>query len=157
MVSEIEGIRKFLVSSEYTALSAEIMESTGKRICTDLYDAEVDVCEKARSSAEVSIADLSALLRQERGELKNFCIRYVRSERLLDSGQEYNAAEEGAQAEEANENYVGHSQTFLFSYALLFFLLKHKRSHVSTFLKKIRKPNASKYQKVVESLFDATA
>ncbi len=88
VASEIEGIQKFLVSSEYTALSAEIIELTGKRIHTDRYDAEVNFCEKARSSAKLSIADLNALSKQEYGELKDFCIKYFHSERLPNSGQE---------------------------------------------------------------------
>jgi hypothetical protein len=155
MVNEIESIRTFLASSEYRDLAAEIIESTQKRLGDDLYDAEIAYCEKARSSAELTIGELTSLLIQERGALKDFCTTYIKSERALDSGQEYNPAEAEDQPEAANETYVGHSQTFLFSYAVLFFLLKHKRSHLPTFLKKIRKPNASKYQKAVESVFDA--
>jgi hypothetical protein len=155
MVSDIDSIRAFLASGEYTSLSREIIESANRRLCDDLYDAEVAYCDKAKSSAEISINDLRSLIKEERAALKDFCVMYIKAERALDSGQEYNPAEEEDQSEQENETYVGHSQTFLFSYAVLFFLLKYKRSHMPSFLKKIRKPNASKYQKAVESVFDA--
>lgn len=155
MVSEIEAIRAFMSLDYYVALSVEIIESTNKRLCDDLYDAEIAYCEKARSAAKLSVSDLRLLLQQERAEFKEFCISYIKSERRLDLGQEYNSSGTGLLLENTDETYVGHSQTFLFSCAVLFFLLKHKRSQLAAFLKKIRKPNATEYQKVVESLFDA--
>ncbi len=154
-MTESAAIKPFLLSSDYTALSIEITESTKKWLCDDLYDAEIAFCEKVRASAEISISDLNSLLSKERGALKDFCIKYIKSEQALDSGQEYNPVEAEHQLGEADETYVGHSQTFLFSFAILFFLLKHKKSHVPIFLKKIRKPNASKYQTAIESLDDA--
>jgi hypothetical protein len=154
MVDDVGDIKAFLQFDKYSSLAEKIVQRANKRLCTDIYDAEVTYCQKILGAATVSLADIRSLLVGDAEKLERFCVRLIRAEKLLNLGQDFNPYEPEEQEEE-NEVYVGHSKTFLLTFSVLYLLLRDERSKLSAYLKVIRQPKAVKYQRGIELVFDS--
>ena len=153
MVEDVGDIKAFLQLDKYSGLAERIVQRANKRLCTDLYDAEVTYCQKILGAATLSLTDLRTLLVRDAEKLERFCVRLIHAEKLLNLGQDFNPHEPEEQEEE-NEAYVGHSKTFLLTFSVLYLLLRDERSKLSAYLKVIRQPKAVKYQRGIELVFD---
>ncbi len=148
-----QPIEPLIKSQEYDELAKRIMAQTNKTLCTDIYDAEVAYCQKILAAAEISAAEINSLLTGDAALLEAFCIQLIKAERSLELGQDYNEHEPEDQEEE-NEQYVGHSPTFLLTFSVMYMLLRDRRKEFGKYLKAIRQPKAKEYQRRVEAIFD---
>ena len=154
MVENVSAVKVLLHSRAYVELAEKVVHRAKKKLCADVYDAELTYCQKVLSSAAVSLSDLNLAFERDATRLEEFCVGLVRAEKLLDVGQEFNPLEPDEQEEES-ETYVGHSQTFLLSFAVMYLLLQSRRIDFAAYLKMMRQPKAAKYQRGVESVFDS--
>ncbi|KAF0867290.1 hypothetical protein [Pseudomonas sp. LD120] len=154
MVNESEEIRAFLESEKYIYLTKKNNKNHRKKLCDDLYDAELEFGSNCLKSSELSLLDIDKLLENDADTLEKFCIKLIRAEDTFAVDQEFNLLDEN-EKEKENEVYVGHSQTFLLTFAILFLLLRDRRDHLPTYLKKTRQPNAKKYQHALEVAYES--
>ena len=153
MVVDIKSIFQFLRSPKYSELALDVVQRTSKRLCDDLYDAELVHCQKALDAAGLALASIEALLNQDSDRIRKFSVALIRAENAIDLGQDFNPLEE-PEDESSNETYVGHSLTFILTFSILYILIRDDRGRLAQYLKKMRQPKASKYQKAVETIFD---
>ena len=154
MVNEFEEIRSFLESEKYICLTKTIIKITEKKLCSDLYDAELKLGFDCLKISKISLIDIDKAIENDVNILEKFCIKIIRTEDIFTVDQEFNPLDEN-ENENENEIYVGHSQTFLLTFTILFLLLRDRRDHLSTYLKKTRQPNAKKYQNYLEVAYES--
>lgn len=153
MVEDIESIRKFLHLLRYSDLASDVIRRANKRLCSDLYDAELVLCQKALDAAGITLNSIEVLLTQDLDRIRKFSVALIKTEKVIDVGQDFNPLEESGD-EPSNETYVGHSLTFLLTFSIVYILVRDDRGRFAQYLKKMRQPKASKYQKAVEAIFD---
>jgi hypothetical protein len=153
MVESNQPIRDFINSKNYSQQAFNIIHNAKKKLCDDLYDAEIDYCKKSLDAANLKLEDVVALLHQNSSQFHKFNLNLIKNEKLLDVGQDFNPHEEH-EDDSANETYAGHSLTYLFTFAITYLLLRDNRNYFLQYLKKMRQPKSNKYQKIVESIYD---
>jgi hypothetical protein len=157
MTNDIEGgadeIRNLIASNPYRKLAEAIISAAGKRLCADVYDAEISHCMKLCAASGLTTIDISRLVSAEETELKAFCVAYIAAEEKLSLGQEYNPLEPPEDLEPPVEIYNCHSQVFLFDYGIYFLMLRDKPGQLASFLKATRVPHAAKYGKLLIKFF----
>ena len=146
-------ISNLISSEEYKSISVEITKRTNKILCNDIYDAEIEYCEKILDASKVSIDEVRKKIKDGEDKFLNYCIAYISIESSLEQGQEYNESEIPVEDEPANEKYVGHSQTFLFQNAVFYLVLEGKEEFLMDFLKRIKKPHAKKFSTSLRRFF----
>ncbi|WPO50161.1 hypothetical protein [Pseudomonas sp. S1Bt23] len=154
MVNETGEIKVFLESKNYTEIAKRIIDLAGKRLCTDLYDAEVEFSRRSLNDAELSLLDIERLLEHDCLSIEKFSLELIRSENKLRVDQEFNPLDY-EEVDDSQESYAGHSPTFLLTSSILFLLLRDRKSYLSVYLKKSRQPNAKKYQRALEEVFES--
>lgn len=152
MVDNFKSILEFINSKKYFEISSEIVALANKRLCDDLYDAELAYCQNVLDAAGLTLDEISLLLQQDTDRLGRFCLSMIRAEKALNVGQDFNPDEE-PEDEPSNETYVGHSPTFLLIFSVVYILIANGKGDLAQYLKNIRQPRSVKYQKVVEKLF----
>jgi len=110
-----------------------------------LYEVEVELGRNCLKNSDLSLLDIYKTLENDAASLEKFCIALIKAEDTLSVNQEFNpleSSEDEDEDEDEDESYVGHSQTFLLTFAILFLLLRDRRSHLKIYLMKSRQPNA---------------
>lgn len=155
MVNTTEAVRVFLESKKYTDLARKIVERTRKTLCVDLYEVEVEYSMRSLNDAELILLDIDRLLEQDSYLLEKFSVALIKAENALSVDQEFNPLDPEEEKEDSHESYVGHSPTFLLTFAILFLLLRDRRNYLPAYFKKSRQPNAKKYQRALEEAFES--
>ncbi|CAN5907567.1 hypothetical protein BH11PSE8_BH11PSE8_34020 [soil metagenome] len=151
----LEDIRKLVRSKIYKARAVRILEGTEYRISRELHEAELGYAAGMIQASELDFARVAEFVSAEsNARLEVFCRTYMRAEAFLDQGQEYNPAEPPERDELSDEEYDGHSQTFLIQFATLMLVLEEQQEHLAAFLKKIRAPHAAKRAAALRRFFD---
>lgn len=147
-------IKSFLATPDYLEFAKDALSNTGFHLVPDLYDVEIDYTIPRMEAANVSLGEIKRLTESKNENFKFFCHSYLKIQHMLDLGEEYNPEEfDEADLEESNEHYVGHSQTFVIQYAVLYILLSSRPDELTAYLKKIREPHAAKQSKLLRSFY----
>lgn len=146
-------IRNVILSNDYSEISKNTIKSTGKTLCDDMFDAEIEYCVKLIEASKIPVSEIQALVRNKEDAFIEYCKYYIFAAEKLELGQEYNPKEIPVVDEPSNEATIGYSKTYLFQYGVFFIMLMNKIDELTDFLKKIRKPHASKFAKSLNSFF----
>jgi hypothetical protein len=147
------NVRKLLQNSAYKIESQKVIKALSLRLSEEIHDPEIEYTASLLDAARVSTDDIENMIAKDSERLRQFCCAYIKAQPALDLGQEYNPNEDGDDGESSNEEYDGHSQTFLIQYASLYLLLSRQPDGLLDYLKKIREPKAPRQAALLKKFF----
>lgn len=149
---------KVLISEKnYIAIAQEITDRSGKILCEDLYDVEVEHTKKFLAASNIDLAMAKELILNPSKHFFNFVVLYLKNEWELTQGQEFNPEElpDPINKEESQDRYDGHSRTFLVQDAIFYLILEKSPADLTGFLKKIRTPHHIKFASALQKLYSS--
>jgi hypothetical protein len=144
---------KFIVESiDYQNLIKYIKEKTNIKILDEYRETAA-----LRDNQKINLANLSTdvainIIKNEFDKLFSFTILKLCKYENVKMEEEYPKGEE-VEEEGNNETILGYSQGFLLMYLIEYYLLKENPSNLLTYLKAIRIPHASKYEKELKEIY----
>ncbi|GLU35767.1 hypothetical protein WKR88_26310 [Trinickia caryophylli] len=112
-------------------MTSDMIQCAKRRLCDDLYDAELVYCQKTLDAAGLSLGDVEIVIDDDSDRLLRFGEALVRAEKAIDVGQDFDVLEEPS-----NEAYVRHSLMFLLTCSIAYILLRDDRAGFVRYLEK---------------------
>lgn len=149
----MEQAKIVIVSSEYQSFIKEIQKKTKIKILEEYRETA-----EMRDNQKMDFANLLAnqaieIIKEDYSRLYRFTLLKLKKYENIKTEEEYPVDEE-VEEEENNETILGYSQGFILLYLIEFYLLTSNPNKLLPYLKTIRVPNASKYEKELKSLYD---
>ncbi|MDR0606528.1 MAG: hypothetical protein LBG80_19830 [Bacteroidales bacterium] len=149
----MEIVKKIVNSYQYQNLIKDIQKRTKLKILDEYRDAAANRDEQKIEIAHLSEKDIFEILDNQINDFKKFVLLKMQKFENVKVDEEYPEGEE-IDDDDVNETVLGYSQGFLLMYLIEYCLLKDNLSNMLTYLKAIRIPHASKYEKELKEIYN---